>query len=93
MREFNEIYSELKLYSAFIKEPSTQSQVISSTNVFFTEISDDLGLDPFSSEYDFLVKSYRHTASQFIMNFQTETRSFEQFLNMMYDNLQVKDAA
>lgn len=93
MRTFKQIYRELKHYSAFNKEPSTPSQAILSTNVFFAEIADDLGLDTLSDEYDFLVKSYRSKASQYVLNMQTDTKTFKQFLKGIYENLQVKESA
>lgn len=92
MRTFKQIYRELKHYSAFNKEPSTPIQAIVSTNVFLKEISDDLGLEEMTSEYDFLVQSYRNTASQYILNFDTDTRTFKQFLRGIYDNLQIEEA-
>lgn len=93
MRTFKQIYRELKHYSAFNKEPSTPSQAIISTNVFFTEMADDLGLETLSDEYEFLVQSYRSSASQYIFNFETDTRTFKQFLKGIYENLQVKEVA
>ena len=93
MRTFKQIYRESKHYSAFNKEPSTPSQAMLSTNVFITEISDDLGIDTISDEFEFLVKSYRSSASQYILNFQTDTRTFKQFLKSIYENLQLKEAA
>lgn len=91
MRTFKQIYRELKHYSAFNKEPSTPNEAIVSTNVFFKEISDDLGLEEMTSEYDFLVQSYGTTAGQYILNFQTDTRTFKQFLKGIYDNLKTKE--
>lgn len=93
MRTFKQIYKELKHYSAFNKEPSNQNQAIVSTNVFFAEIADDLDLEKLSDEYEFLVKSYKNSASQYILNFQTDTRTFKQFLKGIYENLQLKEAA
>ncbi|MGJ7553373.1 hypothetical protein ACSFBI_05225 [Variovorax sp. RB3P1] len=93
MRTFKQIYRELKHYSAFNKEPSTPSQAIISTNVFFAEMADDLGLETVSNEYEFLVQSYRSSASQYIINFENDTRTFKQFLKSIYENLQVKEAA
>lgn len=93
MRTFKQIYRELKHYSAFNKEPSTPSQAIVSTNVFFAEMADDLGLETVSNEYEFLVQSYRSSASQYIINFENDTRTFKQFLKGIYENLQVKEAA
>lgn len=93
MRTFKQIYRELKHYSAFNKEPSTPSQAIISTNVFFAEIADDLGLETVSNEYEFLVQSYRSSACQYIINFENNTRTFKQFLKGIYENLQVKEVA
>lgn len=91
MRTLKQIYRELKNYSAFNKEPSNLSQAIVSTKFFFKEISDDLGLEEMTSEYDFLVQSYRNSASQYILNFQTDTRTFKQFLKGIYNNLLTKE--
>ena len=92
MRTFKQIYPELKDYSAFTKEPSTTKEAIISINVFFTEIADDFGFDAYSDEYEFLVKSYRHSVKQFILNFKTDKRSFKEYLESIYENLQVKEA-
>jgi hypothetical protein len=92
MRSFNQIYSELKNYSAFKDEPSTELEAIQCTNIFFSEITSDLEFDDKAESYCFLVKSYRHSASQFILNWQTDTRTFNQFLNDIFNNLQVKES-
>jgi|GEM_PF-2284900 len=92
MRSFNQIYSELKHYSAFKDEPSTELEAIQCTNIFFSEITSDLDFDDKAESYSFLVKSYRHSASQFISNWQTDQRTFKQFLGDVYSTLQVKES-
>lgn len=84
MRTFNEIYAELKHYSAFRAEPSTESEAITSTNVFFAELALDDDTDT-TAKFTYLVECYRHTASQFILNWKTETRTFKEFLESIYE--------
>ena len=88
MRTFNQIYSELQHYSAFKAEPSTESEAIASINVFFAELALDDDTDT-TARFSFLVQSYRHSASQFIINWQTDTRTFKQFLAGIYEFIQV----
>lgn len=93
MRTFNEIYSELQHYSAFKAEPSTPSDAIANINVFFNEIVDDLDFEDRASQYEFLTMSYRHSASQFIMDWKADMRTFKQFLEQIYNSLYVKEQA
>ncbi len=92
MRTFKQIYREMKHYPYFNREPSTLEQAITSTNIFFAEFMGEIGIHT-DDEFDFFVKSYRHSASQFILNFKTDTRTFKQFLKGIYENLQVEEAA
>ena len=92
MRTFSEIYSELQHYSAFKAEPSTESEAITSTNVFFAEIALDDDIDT-TARFGFLVQCYRHSARQYILNWQTDTRTFKQFLQGIHNNLNIKEQA
>lgn len=89
MKKFENIYRELKHYSAFNANPGTPSEAIRSLNCFFAEIKDDYIFENDCSEksFDFLLMSYKHTASQFIIHWQTDNRSFKQFLKSVYTNL------
>lgn len=92
MRTFNEIYSELQHYSAFKAEPSTESEAITSTNVFFAELALDDETDT-TARFGYLVQCYRHSAKQYIINWQTDTRTFKQFLEGIYSKLNFKEQA
>lgn len=93
MRPFNKIYSEPQHYSAFKEEPSTPSDAIANTNIFFNEIVDDLDFEDRASQYEFLTMCYRHSASQFIMDWKADKRTFKQFLEQIYNSLYVKEQA
>ena len=86
MNKFEPIYRELKHYSAFNANPGTPSQAIRSLNCFFAEIKDDYIFEKDCSDktFEFLLMSYRHAARQYITTWQTDTRSFKQFLMSVY---------
>ena len=89
MNKFETVYRELKHYSAFNANPGTPEQAIRSLNCLFAEIKDDFIFENDCSEktFEFLLMSYRHTARQYVINWQTDTRSFKQFLKSVYSNL------
>ena len=89
MNKFETVYRELKLYSAFNANPGTPEQAIRSLNCLFAEIKDDYIFEKDCSEktFEFFLMSYRYGAGQFIINSQTDTRSFKQFLKSVYSNL------
>jgi predicted transcriptional regulator len=94
MRTFKQIYSELKHYGAFKAEPSTQSEAIKSMSCFINEMidGDDLG-EMSETSKRFLVLSYNFTAEQYILNWNTDTRTFKQLLKASYENLSNKAVA
>ena len=84
MRTFKEIYSELKHYSAFKAEPSTEAEAITSTNAFFAEVALDDDANS-TARFASLVKCHINSASEYFRNKQVENLSFKHFLQNLHE--------
>ena len=91
MNKFETIYNELKYYSAFNANPGTHEEAVKSINCLFAEIKEDYIFEKDCTEktFEFLLMSYRHAAIQYIINWQTDTNSFKQFLKSVYAKVNV----
>lgn len=93
MRDFKDIYREMKFYGGFCSDPMNKGEAIRSVNAFFAEIYLDIINDKSTQEeiraFEFLNASYRWSADQWFLNScdGTDSRSFKQFLNSIHTAL------
>jgi len=82
MRKFNQIYAELKHYSAFTPNPANQEQTTKALNAFLSELAQDDDQDPVDG-FAKLSKTYSSYPLAYMQSAQRAV-SFKDWLQGIY---------